>query len=354
MPTAFDPITLGRTKLANRLVMAPMSRSRSYGPRACPSPSAPLYYAQRATAGLIVTEGIQPCPIARGYPATPGLFTPQQVSAWRDVTMAVHDAGGVIFAQLMHAGRIGHPSLFDEPATPVAPSAVTAAAKVFTRGGPQNCVLPRALSGDEITRTIDEFVAAARNAVEAGFDGVELHGGNGFLLHQFLSPATNLRTDAWGGDAGRRRRFVVELARAVSSAIGPHRVGIQLSPGNPYNDMTEPDLAATYQPLVEQLDELGLAYLSVLENRRSLTDRLRARWSQVFVLNPATGDRPTGVAELSLVDDGTADMVSYGKLFLANPDLPRRLAAGGPFTRPDPATFYGGDDRGYVDYPSLS
>jgi N-ethylmaleimide reductase len=354
MTTVFDPIELGGRSLRNRIAMAPMSRSRAYGPAACPSPSTALYYRQRASAGLIITEGIQPSPVAHGYPATPGLYTEQQVRAWRAVTDAVHEEGGTIYAQLMHAGRIGHPSLLADGLIPVAPSALAADAQVFTLEGPKQCVTPHELTEEEITGTIADFVTAARNAVAAGFDGVELHGGNGFLIHQFLSARTNLRADGWAGSVAGRIRFALELAEAVAGAIGARRLGIQLSPGNPYNDMAEDDLASTYGALVSGLDALGPAYLTIAEGPdRELTQRLHKLWSGVFVLNPFTAPATTGPGELELVADGTADMLSFGVLFLANPDLPLRLARGGPFNAPDPETFYGGNDRGYTDYPFL-
>ncbi|MHA6763785.1 alkene reductase [Streptacidiphilus sp. PAMC 29251] len=354
MATVFDPIDLGGRRLPNRIVMAPMSRSRAYGPAACPGPSTAAYYRQRASAGLIITEGIQPSAVARGYPATPGLYSPEQIRAWRAVTDEVHQAGGTIFAQLMHAGRIGHPSLLPDGLTPVAPSPIAAAAQVFTAEGPQPCVEPRELTGAEIEATVQDFAAAARNAIAAGFDGVELHGANGFLIHQFLSAHSNARTDGWGGSVPARIRFAVEVTLAVVGAIGADRVGIQLSPGNPYNDMVEQDLPGTYGPLVSALDGFGLAYLSLTEGAdRELTRELRRIWSGVLLLNPFTAPRSTGLPELGLVEDGTTDLLSFGSLFLANPDLPRRLAAGGPFNAADPSTFYGGDDRGYTDYPSL-
>ncbi|MEV7344671.1 alkene reductase [Streptomyces sp. NPDC093544] len=354
MPTAFDPIDLGGRRLPNRVVMAPMSRSRAYGPGACPGPSTAEYYSQRASAGLIVSEGIQPSAIAQGYPATPGLYSPEQVHAWRAVTEAVHEADGTIFAQLMHAGRIGHPSLLPDGLTPVGPSAIAANAQVFTRQGPKACVQPRELSEEEITATIGDFAAAARNAMAAGFDGVELHAANGFLIHQFLSPHSNRRTDEWGASTTNRIRFAVEATKAVAGAIGADRVGVQLSPGNPYNDMVEDDCSGTYGALVGALDGFDLAYLAVAEGPdRELTRQLRRLWSGVFVLNPFTAPSTTGPEQLALVVDGTADMVSFGALFLANPDLPRRLAEGGPFNTADPSTYYGGDDRGYIDYPFL-
>ena len=350
MPTAFDPVDLGKRRLANRVAMAPMSRSRSYDPLGRPNPSAARYYRQRASAGFIVTEGIQPSPEARGYPATPGLHLDAQVRAWREVTDAVHEAGGTIYAQLMHAGRIGHPSLLPAGVTPVGPSPITADAKVFTLNGPRPCVAPRELTEGDIARTIADFAVAATNAVAAGFDGVEIHGANGFLIHQFLSDNANTRVDGWADGI----RFAVAVAGAVAASIGPERVGFQISPGNPHNDIVETRTRRVYPSLVSELDELDLAYLHVSEGADlGLTAKLRSRWSSVLVLNPHTPNGRTGPGHLTLIEDGAADVISFGKLFLANPDLPRRLALGGPFTEPDPSTFYGGDDRGYVDYPAL-
>ncbi|MEV6212577.1 alkene reductase [Kitasatospora sp. NPDC051914] len=355
MTTAFDPIVLGGKRLASRLAMAPMTRSRAYGPGAEPTELMATYYAQRAGAGLIVTEGIQPSPVGQGYPDTPGLHTSGQVAAWRRVTDAVHREGGVIFAQLMHTGRIGHPSLLPDGLVPVAPSAVAAAGQVFTHQGPQDFVTPRELTEAQIRATIADFAAAARNAIEAGFDGVEIHGANGYLVHQFLAPNTNRRTDAWGGTVEGRIRFAAEVTAAVVEAIGGDRTGLRISPGNPYNDIAEDNPAEVYEALLERLAGLGLAYLHVMEGPdRELTGRLRKAWPGAFVLNPFTHPAATGPEALALVEDGTADMVAFGALFLANPDLPARLAAGGPFNTPDPATFYGGDHRGYTDYPALT
>jgi N-ethylmaleimide reductase len=353
MPTAFDPIELGRVRLANRIVMAPMSRARAYGPDARPHPSATQYYRQRASAGLIVTEGIQPSPGARGYPATPGLHTEDQVRAWREVTDAVHAAGSVIFAQLMHAGRIGHPSLLPAGAVPVGPSAVAANATVFAPDGPVACVTPEVLTEADVAAIVEDFAAAARNAIRAGFDGVELHGANGFLVHQFLSANANLRTDGYGGTVAGRIRFAVEAVAALCDAVGGDRVGLQISPGNPHNDMAETGPEELYGALVDALAGRGLAYLSVTEGDRSLTRQLRRQWPTAFMLNPNTGPRPTGPEDLALVEDGTTDLLSFGTLFLANPDLPQRLAEGGPFNQADRSTFYGGGERGYTDYPFL-
>jgi N-ethylmaleimide reductase len=355
MATAFDPYDLGGKPLANRIVMAPMTRSRAYGPGATPTDLMATYYAQRAGAGLIVTEGTQPSVVGQGYPDTPGLHSTEQVAAWRKVTDAVHDEGGVIFAQLMHTGRIGHPSLLPDALLPVAPSAVAPQGQVFTHEGPKDFVTPKELTEAEIARTVDDFATAARNAVAAGFDGVEIHGANGYLVHQFLAPNANRRTDAWGGSVDGRIRFAVEVATAVAQAIGGEKVGFRISPGNPYNDIAEDDLQETYGALVARLAPLGLAYLHQLEapGVRDLVLRLRKDWPGTFILNPFTGTDPTGPDELGLVEDGTADLIAYGALYLANPDLPARLAAGGPFNAPDRATSFGGDHRGYTDYPAL-
>lgn len=211
------------------------------------------------------------------------------------------------------------------------------------------------MSAREVEQTIEDFATAARNAITAGFDGIEVHGANGYLVHQFLSPTTNVRTDTWGGDPiANRIRFAVELMQAIADAIGPHRTALRISPGNPFNDMSEPDVAPTYVALTEALRRMGLAYLHLVEaGDRSLTHRLRKEFGGPVMLNPRTAPHPTGPTELGLIEDGTADLISFGALFLANPDLPRRLAGGGPFNTPDPATFYGGGERGYTDYPEL-
>jgi N-ethylmaleimide reductase len=352
--TAFDPIDLAGLRLANRIVMAPMTRSRAYGPGLSPTADTAAYYAQRATAGLIVTEGVQPSVVGQGYPDTPGLHSDGQVAAWREVTGAVHAAGGRIFAQLMHTGRIGHPSLLPGGLRPVGPSPVAARGRIHTADGPQPYVVPEPLDEDGIRRTVEDHVRAARNAIRAGFDGVEVHGANGYLVHQFLAPNSNTRTDAWGGSPEARARFAVEVVAAVADAIGAHRTGLRLSPGNPLGDLDEPEPEATYLALLRGLEPVGPAYLHLVETGdRALTLELRKRFGGVLILNARTAGRPSGPPELALVEDGTADMVAYGTLFLANPDLPRRLRAGGPFNTPDRATYYGGGTKGYTDYPSL-
>jgi N-ethylmaleimide reductase len=312
------------------------------------------YYGQRASAGLIVTEGIQPSTAGQGYPSTPGLHTAEQVRGWRLVTDAVHERGGVIFAQLMHTGRIGHPSLLADPQAPVSASAVRAQGQVFTPEGMRDFVVPAELSHQGVLATIEDFVRAARNAIAAGFDGVEIHGANGYLLHQFVSTNVNQREDVWGGSPANRVRLTIDVTRAVAAAIGAERTALRISPGNPFNDIVDEDVEDTYPLIIESLNPLGMAYLHVLETvAPSLTPLLRKEWTGVFLLNPATPDGVTGPEQLPLIESGEADLLSFGALFLANPDLPERLGVGGPFNEPDMASAYGGDHRGYTDYPTL-
>ncbi|MEU8530353.1 MULTISPECIES: alkene reductase [Streptomyces] len=356
MTTAFDPIDLAGTRLANRIAMAPMTRSRADGESRTPTALAVEYYTQRASAGLIVTEGVQPSAVGQGYPNTPGLHSREQIVAWREVTDAVHAAGGRIFAQLMHAGRIGHPDVLDGELHPVGPSAVAAAGQVYTLGGPKDYVVPVELTGDEVRATVSDIAAAARNAVEAGFDGVEIHGANGYLVQQFLSTSTNHRTDEWGGSVENRVRFAVEVVRAVAEEIGPERTGLRISPAGTYNDIAETEIEETYAALVAAIEPLGIAYLHVTETvpgTRDLTLALRKQFSGTFVLNPFT-EGPTSRAELALIEEGVADIVAFGRLFIANPDLPARLASDGPYNEGDQQSFYAGDARGYIDYPALT
>lgn len=346
----FAPYQLGPIQLANRIVMAPMTRSRATTPTTVPGDLLATYYAQRATAGLIITEGVQPSVVGQGYPDTPGLHSAEQVAGWRRVTDAVHAKGGVIFAQLMHAGRICDPQLLPDGLWPVAPSALPADGELYTHAGPKPHPVPVALDEAGIERTIADFVTAASNALDAGFDGVELHGANGYLIHQFISDQSNRRNDEWGGCPQRRIRFAQAVASAVADRIGGERVGFRISPGN----LGESELAATYQFLTDALAETGLVYLHLLETpaNQELTELIARRWPATFILNPATGQRPTGAAELALLGE-LADLISFGRSFIANPDLVARLHAGGPYAEPDPATFYTGGVRGYLDYPPM-
>ncbi len=356
-PTAFDPVTVGGLRLRNRIVMAPMTRSRAAGTLATAEMA--RYYAQRAGAGLIITEGIQPSAVGQGYPTTPGPHTSRQVEAWRPVTDAVHAAGGTIVAQLMHTGRIGHPSNTEAVGhgalTPVGPSAVRAAGKIFTPTGLQDLVTPKALTDDEIAVTVTDFASAARNAIDAGFDGVEVHGANGYLLHQFLSTNANQRTDRWGGSLERRIQFALSVVRAVADAIGADRTGLRLSPNNGLGDIAEPDYATIYPLLVGALDSLGLAYLHLVEaGDPDLTPVIRAAWHGALILNAATPNPLDHRRRLDLVAGGATDLVSFARLFIANPDLVTRLAAGSELALPDMSKAYGGDHRGYTDYPTLA
>ncbi|QDY77444.1 alkene reductase [Streptomyces qinzhouensis] len=356
MAGLFDALTAGKLELPNRLVMAPMTRSRA-DTAGVISASAADYYAQRASAGLIITEAVQISERGQGYPGTPGLHTAKQVAAWRRVTEAVHAEGGLIVAQLVHCGRIGHPSLYPDGADPVAPSAIASGEQMFTADGMLDHPTPREMTLDDIHAVIEDFAAAAANAIEAGFDGVELHAANGFLLHQFLADGSNHRTDAYGGSVEGRIRLTLEVVTAVTGAIGAERVGVRLSPGNPYNGISESDTAELYTALVGALTPTPLAYLHVFEVvNRGMTGLVRAAWPGVLVLcpHPTPESFPsTPETGAEALREGVADAVALAEMWLANPDLPARIKAGGPYNAADKDTFYGGDHRGYTDYPTL-
>jgi N-ethylmaleimide reductase len=354
----FQPIQLGALALRNRFVMAPMTRNR-VGKGLVPGAMNVEYYTQRASAGLIITEGAQVSPQGVGYAATPGIHSAEQVAGWRLVTDAVHASGGRIFLQLWHVGRISHPSLQPDGALPVAPSAIAAEGSVFTYSGMQAMVTPRALETSELPGIVEQFRHGARMALEAGFDGVEIHGANGYLLDQFLESGSNRRTDAYGGSAENRARLLLDVTAAVAEIWGADRVGVRLSPLNAFNSISDADPAATFGYAAEALGRLGLAYLHVIEPRegiavdgaqRSAGEYLGSRFGGTLMLN---GGLDQERAE-TLVASGEADLVAFGRLFLANPDLPERFAAGAALNTPDPATFYGGDARGYIDYPALA
>ncbi|HVG46496.1 MAG TPA: alkene reductase [Longimicrobium sp.] len=351
----FTPIQLGPYELANRLVMAPMTRSRA-GEGNVVTDLTVEYYAQRASAGLIVTEGTQVSPQGVGYTHTPGMHTAEQAAAWRRVTDAVHARGGRIFAQLWHVGRVSHPS-FHGGALPVAPSAVGFEGQVLTYDGMQPYVTPRALETEEVAGVVAQFAAAAQRAYDAGFDGVELHGANGYLIDEFLRDGTNLRTDRYGGGVENRARFLLEVTAAVVDVWGGDRVGVRVSPRNPGNGMSDSDPVATFAHAAGALDPFGLAYLHVLEPvagpmavpGERVTPALRAAFRGPLIANGGY-TAETGNAAIA---GGEADLVAYGAAFLANPDLPNRFRQGAPLNPPDRATFYGGDARGYTDYPTL-
>lgn len=355
MEKAFSSYDLAGNTLQNRIVMAPMTRSRAGNPGGLATELMATYYAQRATAGLIISEGTQPSVNGQGYPSTPGLHSAEQVESWKKVTSAVHAAGGVIFAQLMHTGRIGHKDLLPAGLVPVAPSAVIAEGQVYTPTGPQAFETPKEMSEQEILQTIEDFATAAANAIEAGFDGVEIHGTNGYLVHQFISTNVNLRTDQWGGAVAGRIKFAVAVAKAVSARIGADKTGIRISPANPYNGIVEEGFEATYEALIKALAELDLAYLHFMENpmQTGLLAKARTWWKNTLIVNTFGGEKTKGKADLEYIETGVADLVSLGQLFVANPDLVARLKSDGPFNAADASTFYGGGEKGYTDYPTL-
>ncbi|MEU4653336.1 alkene reductase [Streptomyces sp. NPDC023723] len=345
----WQPARAGELRLPHRLAMAPMTRGRSTA-EGVPTELNAEYYAQRAANALIITEGTQPSADGQGYLLTPGIHSTAQVAGWRKVTDAVHAAGGRVVVQLMHVGRIAHPANTPHGRQPVAPSPVRPAGVMFTASGPREMPRPRELSAAEIATTVGDFRRAAANAVAAGADGVEIHGANGYLLHQFLSGNANTRTDRYGGPVGNRIRFAVEVATAVAAEIGAGRTGIRLSPGNPYNDIREDDPHELYPALVRALAPLDLAYLHLIHSGdEPLLDALRALWPGALVLNRAGADL---AARAKDVADGRADIVAVGAAALANPDLVDRIRSGAPLNTPDPATFYSGGATGYTDYPT--
>lgn len=349
-----DRAVLGGRTLPNRIVMSPMGRGRTTAD-GTPLPIMTEYYAQRASAGLVISEATHPSPVAVGHAHSVRLHTAQQADAWGGIVRAVHEAGGRMYLQMMHAGRISHPDLHGR--APLAPSAVRpeGTARVF-RGNPAYPV-PRPMTADDIDTTIEDFARCARTAVDIGFDGVEIHGANGYLLHQFLSPLTNAREDEYGDDIEGRIKFPVDVARAVTAEIGAARTGIRLSPGFPLNGMHEPDRADAYPRLIEALDALGLGHVHfVAGSDLDLVHELSRRWSGTVVVNPGTGpldvDATTAAADRALADG--ADLLSFGRQFLANPDLPHRLRTGAALNPWNPAFFYEGGSRGYTDYPVLA
>lgn len=343
------PIRVGDLELPHRLAMAPMTRDRSH-PNGTPSQLNADYYAQRASLALLISEGTQPSADGQGYLLTPGIHTDEHIAGWRAVTDAVHAGGGRLVIQLMHVGRVAHPQNTPHGRQPVAPSAVAPASSMFTAAGMQPIPQPRELSTDEVHGVVEQFRAAARAAIDSGADGVEIHSANGYLLQQFLSSNANHRTDAYGGSIANRIRLSVEVATAVAAEIGAGRTGIRISPGNPFNDIVEDDVTELYGALVTALAPLNLAYLHIAANDDALLRELRQRWPNTLLLNRAGTDLATRVRDITA---GRADVITVGSLALANPDLVARLHAGAALNAPNPATFYGGDERGYLDYPTL-
>ncbi|MEU7938055.1 alkene reductase [Microbispora bryophytorum] len=352
MTSLFDRYRLGALTLPNRVVMAPMTRVRAAaGGLATPSMAA--YYAQRATAGLIVTEGVQPSLVGQSNPGTPGLHTDEQVASWRPVTDAVHTNGGRVFAQIMHGGRVSHPDTTGM--RPVAPSAVAAPGEVFTPAGPRPAPVPRALETAEVPEHALSYGRAARRAVDAGFDGVELHGANGYLIAQFLSSNANLRTDAYGGSIAGRIRFAVEAVSATVEAVGGDRTGIRLSPGAGFWGAEETDVPELYGALLAELASLDLAYVHIeATTDEDVLVELRKAWPGTLVVNPVLpmGPRKADKAAADHWLSLGADLISFGRAFIANPDLVERLRQGLPIAPDDESTWYQGGDAGYLTYPA--
>ena len=352
MTSLYDPIILGDMKLSNRIFMAPLTRNRAM-PNGVPGRWASTYYSQRASAGLIVSEATQISAMGKGYINTPGIHSEEQVAGWKRVVDAVHRSNGRMFLQLWHVGRISHSSLLPGDASPVAPSAIRANAQTVIETGFVDVSEPRELSLAEIRGTIEDYGRAAFNAKAAGFDGVEIHAANGYLIDQFLRSKSNVRTDEYGGSAANRARFLGEVVEAVLKVWEPGRVGVRISPLGAFNDMGDANPEETFSRVVDVLNGHRPGYLHVVEDalpagcEAEFFRRLRPAWKGLYVANGGY-DAERGERAVS---DGAADAVAYGRLFLANPDLPARFRRCGPLNVPDKATFYGGDEHGYVDYP---
>ncbi len=352
----FSPVKLGSMQLSNRIVMAPLTRNRA-GEHGVPQPLNATYYEQRASAGLIVTEATPISAMAHGYPALPGIYTEAQVAGWKKITDAVHAKGGKIVIQLWHVGRISHPTLLPDGALPVAPSAIKPAGKAFTYQGLVDYVEPRALDANELSSIVADYVHATKSALAAGFDGVEIHAANGYLLDQFLRDGTNQRTDQYGGSFENRARFLLEVTKAVVDVAGSDKVGVRISPVNPFNDMKDSNPQALFNFVTESLNQFNLAYLHVVEggiHGGGIADpfdfdALRKLFKGPYMANLAY-DKARGNA---VVASGHADVVAYGVPFIANPDLVERFRTDAPLNEADSSTFYGGTEKGYTDYPFI-
>lgn len=357
MTRIYDPIDLGGLHLKNRIFMAPLTRNRA-NPDGTPGPMAETYYRQRSSAGLIITEATQISAMGKGYINTPGIYLAEHVAGWRKIVDGVHGEGGRVFLQLWHVGRISHASLLPGKVQPVAPSAVRANSKTVTENGFVDVSEPRALSLSEIADTIEDYRKAAACAKDAGFDGVEIHAANGYLIDQFLQSRSNLRTDRYGGSVSNRIRFLIEVAQAVLDVWEAERVGVRLSPRSTFNDMGDENPDATFTAAIGELAKLRLSYLHMVETSpgdalaspelRALFASLRRNWPGHYIANGGY-DGPSGERAVAA---GHADAIAYGRAFLANPDLPRRLLHRAPLNEPDQATFYGGTEHGYIDYPA--
>lgn len=353
-----SPYKLGELELPNRIVMAPLTRQRA-GEGNVPHQLNAEYYVQRATAGLIIAEATQISPQGQGYPNTPGIYSPEQVAGWRLVTDAVHQHQGRIYLQLWHVGRISHPDFQPDGALPVAPSAIAPKGQAMTYEGMKPFVTPRALETWEIPEIVEQYRQGAANAFEAGFDGVEIHAANGYLIDQFLRDGTNQRTDKYGGSIENRARLLLEVAEAVTDVAGANKVGVRLSPSGTFNDMRSAHPLETFGYAAEALNKFGLAYLHIFEAIEAdirhgatvvPTSHLKERFQGTLIVNGGY-DKNRGDAVLST---GAADLVAFGTLYIANPDLPQRFALNAPLNQADPTTFYGGGEKGYTDYPAIA
>lgn len=353
----FQPLKIGAITVPNRIFMAPLTRNRSHCD-GVPKPLAVEYYRQRAAAGLIISEGAQISIFGKGYLDTPGIYTDAQVEAWKPVTKAVHEAGGRIACQLWHVGRISHVSFLPGGAAPVGPSAIQARTKTFTAEGFADPSMPRAMTIEDITATVADYAHAARQAMAAGFDMVEIHSANGYLIDQFLRDGPNQRTDPYGGTLENRTRLLAEVCEAVTGAIGADRVGIRLSPAGEYQDAVDSNPVATFTAAVKIIKSFGLAYLHVIEmmprspmaaNADAVNAAVRAGWDGVYIVN---GGYLPDAADTA-VSTGHADAIAFGTSFLANPDLVERIHRDAPLNTPNPKTFYGGGAEGYTDYPVM-
>ena len=353
MKKLFTPTQVGNMTLPHRLAMAPMTRSRA-NIDGTPGELAKEYYTQRASMGLIISEGVQPSEDGQGYPWTPGIHTKEHVEAWKEVTNAVHEKGAYFFMQLMHVGRLSHPDNTLHHRQAVAPSAIAPGTPMFTVRGMQETPTPRALTTEEIPGVIEEFVHAAKCAVEAGADGVEIHGANGYLLHQFFSPHANVRTDEYGGSIENRARFGLEVTKAVVDAIGAERVGFRISPRDlAYIGLYEgEETEQFYLYLIAQLAKLDVAYLHVVHaGNEPLLHQIRAAWPNALLVNRM--GRPLAQIDKD-IEEGNADVATIGAWALSTPDFVERLKVGAPINRPDQTTFFGGDEKGYTDYPTMA
>lgn len=359
----FTPVSLGAIQLKNRLVMAPLTRMRAIAGHV-PNPLAKTYYSQRASAGLIITEATQISPLGMGYPATPGIYTPEQTAGWKEIVEAVHAKGGAIVAQLWHVGRISHSSLHPEHGVPEAPSAIAPAGQTYGADWQlQDYEIPKAMSVEDIARLLKEYELAAQNAKAAGFDGVEIHAANGYLLDQFLQDKTNQRQDQYGGSIENRLRILGEVIEAVAKVFPSDRIGIRLSPYGTFNDMGDSDPVALFTAAIQKLNGYNLAYVHMIEPRSTsagggdqvledapiTSEMFRAAYQGKFV---TAGGYDQAMGE-KVLEDGLADAVAYGRLYISNPDLAERFQKNAPLNPYNRATFYGGQEAGYTDYPTL-